>query len=283
MADQKFSRGALYLMLQNRIYRGEITHKGNAYPGEHPAIIEKPLWDQVQAALAVNRVERATGARAKQPSLLGGMIFDETGGRLTPTYSIKKGTRYRYYVSTSLITGTAKDHANGRRIPAANLESLVIQRLRTFLADQGAVLDAIQDEYPDGTAQRRMIDRGREMAEELGTPAQAKVKATLMMLLSRVDVRSDGLEITIRRSRLVDLLAGQSIDPAMHGQPPRNESDDVLTLTVTARLKRVGREMRMIVENADDQTAADPSLLRIIARAHDIQERLIQNTDLHRA
>jgi site-specific DNA recombinase len=47
-----------------------------------------------------------------------------------------------------------------------------------------------------------------------------------------------------------------------------------------ARLKRVGREMRMIVENSDDQTAADPSLLRIIARAHDIQERLIQNTDL---
>ena len=51
---------------------------------------------------------------------------------------------------------------------------------------------------------RRMIDRGREMAEELGMPAQAKVKATLMILLSRVDVRSDGLEITIRRSRRGD-------------------------------------------------------------------------------
>jgi DNA invertase Pin-like site-specific DNA recombinase len=277
---QKFSRGALYLMLQNRIYRGEITHKGNAYPGEHPAIVEQPLWDQVQAALAVNRVERATGARAKQPSLLGGMVFDETGGRLTPTYSIKKGTRYRYYVSNSLITGTAKDHANGRRIPAADLESLVIQKLRTFLTDQGAVLDAIQDEYPDGSAQRRLIGRGREVAEELGAPTQAKVKATLMMLLSRIDVRPDGLAITIRRSRLVELLAGQSKHPVMHGQLPRNESEDVLTLTVTAHLKRVGREMRMIVENADDQTTADPSLLRIIARAHDIQERLIQNTDL---
>ena len=36
----------------------------------------------------------------------------------------------------------------------------------------------------------------------------------------------------------------------------------------------------MLVENADDQTAADPGLLRIIARAHDIQERLMQDTDL---
>src|SRR2546429_6932163 len=90
---QKLSRGALYLMLQNRIYRGEITHKGNSYPGEHPAIIEQALWDAVQAVLAKNRVERVSGARATHPSLLGGFVFDATGGRLTPTYAIKKGTR----------------------------------------------------------------------------------------------------------------------------------------------------------------------------------------------
>jgi site-specific DNA recombinase len=277
---QKLSRGALYLMLQNRIYRGEITHKGNAYPGEHPAIIEKPLWDQVQAVLAANRVERATGAHAKQPSLLGGMIFDETGERLTPTYCVKKGTRYRYYVSTSLITGEVKDRSNGRRMPAANLESLVIQRLRTFLADQAAILDAIHNEYPDGCGQRRLIDRGRQLAKELETQAPDRIKAVLMILLSRVDVRSDRLEIQIRQRRLVELLTGQPINPTMHDQLPSKESDDVLTLIVAARLKRVGREMRMLVENSDDQTAADPSLLRIIARAHDIQERLIQNTDL---
>ena len=90
---QQFSHGALYLMLQNRTYRGEATHKGNSYPGEHSAIVDKPLWDAVQAALADNRVARATGAHSKQPSLLTGMVFDEAGERLTPTWSIKKGTR----------------------------------------------------------------------------------------------------------------------------------------------------------------------------------------------
>src|SRR6266480_3835726 len=100
---QKIARGALYLMLQNRIYRGEITHKGKSYPAEHPAIIGQPLWDEVQAVLAQNRVERATGARTKYLSLLGGFVFDATGGHLTPTYAIKKGTRYRYYVSSSLV------------------------------------------------------------------------------------------------------------------------------------------------------------------------------------
>ena len=145
---QKLSRGALYLMLQNRIYRGEITHKGNAYPGEHPAIVDKALWDQVQAMLAENRVNRATGSDAKHPSLLVGLVFDENGERLTPSHAVKKGTRYRYYVSRSLITGAAKDRSKGRRIPAANLETLVITRLQTLLADRGAILDAIQNEHP---------------------------------------------------------------------------------------------------------------------------------------
>jgi site-specific DNA recombinase len=49
-------------MLQNRIYRGEITHKGQSYPGEHPAIIDQPLWDEVRAVLAQNRIGRAIGA-----------------------------------------------------------------------------------------------------------------------------------------------------------------------------------------------------------------------------
>src|SRR4029077_8722739 len=75
---QKLSRGVLYLMLQNRIYRGEITHKGNAYPAEHQAIVDNVMWDHDHASLAENRVDRATGADAKQPSLLAGLIFDES-------------------------------------------------------------------------------------------------------------------------------------------------------------------------------------------------------------
>jgi site-specific DNA recombinase len=277
---QKFSRGALYLMLQNRIYRGDITHKDNAYPGEHQAIVEQALWDEVQAVLTANRVDRAAGPDGKQPSLLAGMAFDESGERLTPTHAVKKGTRYRYYVSTSLITGSAKNRSTGRRIPAANLDNLVITKLRTFLADQGAILDAIQDEHSDAVGQTRLIGRGRQIAEELGTLAPDKTRAMLMTLLSRVDVKPDRVEINIRRCRLVGLLGAQSIDLTMQDGMPGNESDDVLTLTVPARLKRVGREMRMLVENTDDQTTADPGLLRIVTRAHYIHARLIQNTDL---
>jgi site-specific DNA recombinase len=280
VGGQKLSRGALYLMLQNRTYRGEITHKGNAYAGEHRAIVEKRLWDEVQAVLAENRVDRATGSDAKHPSLLVGMVFDENGERLTPSHAVKKGTRYRYYVSTSLITGLAKDRSMGRRIPAANLEALVINGLRSFLVDQGAIFDAVRDEYVDGTGQNRLIRRGREIAEELRTLAPAQIQAMLMTLLSRVDLRPDRIEINIRRDRLVELLCGQSIQLTMQRGEPNNAATDVLTLTVRARLQRVGREMRMLVDNGEGQTTADPGLLRIVTRAHDIRERLMQDTDL---
>jgi site-specific DNA recombinase len=77
--------------------------------------------------LAANRVGRTTGVCANHPSLLTSMVFDEAGERLTPTHAVKKGTRYRYYVSTSLITGAKRKRSGGRRIPAGNLEGLVVR------------------------------------------------------------------------------------------------------------------------------------------------------------
>jgi site-specific DNA recombinase len=106
---QKLSRGALYLMLQNRIYRGEITHRGNTYPGEHQPIVDEALWNQVQATLAKNRVDRAVGSSAKQPSLLAGLIFDETGERLTPSHAVKK----RHALSILRLEISHRRHSQG--------------------------------------------------------------------------------------------------------------------------------------------------------------------------
>jgi site-specific DNA recombinase len=277
---KQFSRGALYLMLQNRIYRGEITHKGNSFPGEHSAIIEQPLWDEVQTVLANNRIERTTGVRAKHPSLLAGLVFDETGEQLTPTYTVKKGARYRYYVSTALLAGTGKTRSNGQRIPAGDLEGLVIERLRRFLADSASVLDAVDNKSQSGSGNRQLIERGHQVAEDLEALAPDKVKATLMMLPCRVEVKREQIEINISRHRLAALLAGQSINMEMQDREPNRDCDDVIVLAVSARLKRAGREMKVLVDNADGGTAIDISLLRIIARAHDIQARLNQNTEL---
>jgi hypothetical protein len=238
------------------------------------------LWDEVQAVLAKNRVERAAGTHAKNPSLLGGFVFDTTGERLTPSYSVKKGTRYRYYVSASLVRGARRSRSSGWRIPAGDLESLVTNRLRGFLADPTAILNALDDESTTGSGQSQMIERSRWIAKEIGASAPDKVKATLLTLLCRVAVNPHRIEINISRRRLAEMLAGQSIDRPGQDQRIERETREIVTLAVPARLKRIGREMRMLVENADDKSAADASLLRIIARAHDIQGRLNQNTAL---
>ena len=99
------ARGALYHMLQNRIYRGEIVHKDQAYPGEHAPIIDADLWQEVQKTLAANRVDRGAGKGNHHLSLLAGLIYDAHGELMTPSHAVKKGVRYRYYVSKNLVTG----------------------------------------------------------------------------------------------------------------------------------------------------------------------------------
>jgi hypothetical protein len=80
---------------------------------------------------------------------------------LTPTYCVKKGTRYRYYVSTALVTGALTGSSSHRRIPAGNLETVVVDRLRTFLANRVAILDAIGDEANGATSKRHLFDRAQ--------------------------------------------------------------------------------------------------------------------------
>jgi site-specific DNA recombinase len=278
--NQRFSHGALYLMLQNRTYHGEATHKGSAFPGEHSAIVEQSLWDAVQAVLTKNRVARATGANTKQPSLLTGMIFDEAGDRLTPTWSVKKGTRYRYYVSTSLVTGSGPTRSSRRRIPAGNLEGVIIERLRSFFANRGEVLDAINGEGDEHVGHRQLIDGAKRIASKRDGDGSETIKAILKASVRRVEVAPDCVKIDICRRDLVQVLAAPSIDLTAKDRKPSHPSDDVITLTAPVKLKRAGREMKMLVDGPSHRTSIDTSLLRIVARAHDVQARLTQNTNL---
>ena len=113
MEASRLARGALYHMLQNRIYRGEIVHKNQAYPGEHAPIIDEDLWQKVQTTLAANRVDRGADNGNRHVSLLAGLIYDAHGEPMTPSHAVKKGVRYRYYVSKSLVAGGVKADENG--------------------------------------------------------------------------------------------------------------------------------------------------------------------------
>jgi hypothetical protein len=172
------------------------------------------------------------------------------------------------------------NRAGGWRIPAGDLEVLVISLLRGFLTDPAALLEVMGTEAHPSSRQRQWITRGHQVAEELGAHSPDKAQATLMALQCRVTIYSDRIEIAVSRDCTAALLAGASINLAVQPHNAVPAPHDAMTLRAPARLQRVGREMRMLLEGADKKAEADPSLLRLIARAHDIQGRLSQNTEL---
>ena len=123
-----FSRGHLYTLLSNPIYTGHIAHKGELHPGQQAALIDDESWSTVRDQLAANTSNHRRRAKAAEPSLLAGLLVDARGERLTPSHAVKKGRRYRYYVSAALITDAGTDR-EGWRLAAREIEEAVIRIL----------------------------------------------------------------------------------------------------------------------------------------------------------
>jgi site-specific DNA recombinase len=138
-----FSRGHIYHLLSNPIYIGEIAHKGQLYPGQHPALIDADTWAAVRDQLAANARDHRRKAHATEPSLLAGVLVDARGERLTPSHAVKKGRRYRYYVSTALITEPGTDRPQGWRLAAQEIEDAVIKVLSDANDQAGDVARAL--------------------------------------------------------------------------------------------------------------------------------------------
>jgi site-specific DNA recombinase len=117
------------------------------------------VWDTVQAKLAANAVERSTGARARNPSLLVGLLFDADGNRMTPTHAVKKGRLYRYYVSHPLITQARAQSPDGVRVPALEIEQLVTDRIRDLLGEPANLIEATEPFRFDAAAQRQLLQK----------------------------------------------------------------------------------------------------------------------------
>jgi hypothetical protein len=124
-----------------------------------------------------------------------------------------------------------------------------------------------------------LIARGRQISEELPTLPPNAIRSILLTLVSRIDIRAEHVEIRIYRQRLPRFLQVGALESLLADRALAHPGD-ILKLKVKARLQRVGREMKVVVHNAEDRAAADPGLLRIVARAHDFQERLIRDPDL---
>ena len=137
-----FTYGPLAYLLKNRTYLGESGHKGSWFAGEHEPIIDRDTFEQVQALLKSNSVRR-TGRRQQTGALLTGLLFDDRGNRMSPSFSVKNGVRYPFYVSSAVLKGRNSEAGSVARISAVDLEAAILKELRQhFVADDGEDLVA---------------------------------------------------------------------------------------------------------------------------------------------
>jgi site-specific DNA recombinase len=147
-----FGRGALYYLLSNHFYIGEVKYKNEILLGEQPPIMDSALFDAVRQKSLAQWSHRTT-TRNKSDHLPTGLLFDDAGHRMVPTHATKAGVRYRYYVSTPFLHGEAKTASAGSvsRVPAADIEDTVVKFLKEHLATP-------QDK--SATSPARIDDRG---------------------------------------------------------------------------------------------------------------------------
>jgi hypothetical protein len=203
-------RGDVYKLLQNRTYLGEAVHKGKSYPGEHRGIVSREPWDRAHAALKEGPGSRSNTTRNQTPALLKGLLFGADGRALSPTHTRRRGRLYQYYVSQGALKGTAgaEDDSLVRRVPAAQIEALVVEQVRALITQPEITVGTWKAARASASGlteaeTRDALHQLEPLWEELFPAEQARI---VRLLVERVTVSSKGADIRLRVEGLASLV-----------------------------------------------------------------------------
>jgi site-specific DNA recombinase len=260
-----FSRGALYELLSNPAYIGEIRHRKERHPGQHEPIVDRELWERVQRQLrdgAANSRVRPTKAA---PSPLAGKLFDESGQCLYVAGAARGGRRYRYYVSRKLVTGSSDRVRNGWRLSAPEIERTVAAAARQLLNDHAQIGVSACNLGVGASEIPAVVEAAGEWSRRLHSEAERT--AALSQLVDKVDLKPGGIELSVDLPLSVDGTHGAAAMLSM-------------TRFTALRMKRRGVEMRLIIEGAEaPPRLPDAALLKAIAQAHRWFEELLSGRE----
>jgi DNA invertase Pin-like site-specific DNA recombinase len=261
--NKPFSRGHLYRILSNPIYVGRVPHKDDAHPGQHPAIVSEELWSQVQQRLEQNKQGTKTKAHAANPSLLAGKLQDELGRRLIPSHARKGHKRYRYYITA------ADEPGDPIRLPANDLEELVIAAVTRWAGDKKQIVDAVG--WNDAKKASDAIESGKQLVQNLKLSARDHIGSCV-----------EAVEVGPSTIRIAIDLVGSGLVKQDKGADSSSWEQPVLE--VPAERKRTGLAVRLIIgEPGPGQIDArqhkgakepDPTMLTMLAKARDWYEKL---------
>jgi hypothetical protein len=255
-----FSRGHIYRLLSNPIYTGQIAHKGKVYLGQHPALIDDDTWTAVQDKLSANAGNHRRRTQAAESSLFAGILVDARGERLTPSHAVKKGRRYRYYVSAASIAQAARGCTRNWRLAAQEIEDCVISVLIDALTSPTRLLDRLDTPDMPSDQMRRLLGRAARLAATLGNSHGERAKV-IRQLVERVIVDEKKIVVAMRHSA----LWGAELPLRASGA-----SGSAIELTAAVEFKRRGLVTKMVLPglapHQNVSSKCDPALLKAIAR-----------------
>ena len=245
-----FNRAELYRLLGNPIYVGSIRHGQNVHAGLHTAIIDRLTWDQTQQLLAKHLKGERGPRTPREKSLLAGLVRDADGRPLVASHACKGRRRYRYYVSRGLQQGESKV---GLRVPASELEPLVTEAIARvfeqpfeYLASDTAAVD-----FPS------LTDRAEQLARDLRERKNPRCQSLVRELIETVEVHGDRIILKLDHSAVVRALN-------LRGS---SDCQDVLNVTLPARIARTGRMVRLIDGGRPAMGGnVDKVLVRLVAK-----------------
>ena len=257
---EKLRRGPLYYMLRNRTYLGEILHKGQIYPGQHKAIIGRPLWDQVQEILTDNIYARSYGRGFKDPSPLAGILFDDMGNRMTPSHSQRGAARYRYYICQAVIQGEQSKIGSLRRISAFQIETIVAKQFIELLTRPEILIEHLFGSEATGHEKQSVVTSANMLAATLGQDNEKNILKFVRDVLHKIVAGAE---------RVALVLDGIALRTALKIKEPEVRARSTeFTISVPIRLTRLGRQACMVVGNDNGtQPLVNKSMVLAVARA----------------
>jgi site-specific DNA recombinase len=229
-----FTRGGLAHLLRNRFYVGEVPFKGEVLRGEQTAIVDRDLFDAVQAKLS-EQINGNKAARMKSEALLAGRIFDDRGNRMTPSHARKRGVKYRYYLSSTLLQGEAERSGSVRRVPATEIEALVISSIQNHVKAPAA----IDDRSLVDTHVARIEVQPEQLVIQLTPGEKTNGKGARALKTLRVPWH----KTPSKRRR--EILVPDALDP-QHARPIRSET----RATLVASIARGRRWLQELITDA---------------------------------
>jgi len=271
-----FTRGALYKLLSNPVYAGDIVHRDKRHRGLHAPIIAPDAWEAVQRQLTSQAVRARGQGSAQSPSLLAGLIVDEAGAPLTPTHANKKGRRYRYYVSRTLVAGPNAEPAasaptrasrksdtttNTWRLPASEIETLVIEAVYALLIDQSRLMDQLGLGRLRPDALDAALAASAQLADALKGATGHEQRDLLQAIVERIEIGPERVIVDMNAIAIWTELGAQDMSVDPDARDPR------LHLTIPIRLARRGSELKLVIADRPE-TNRDRNLIGRLAKGY---------------